>query len=74
MRKGIQTCLIEGIAIGQLGLPQRSTLLRCGSQFQFRRDGRLQRPLFFFSTLKMERKAALPPTSEARGYPRRMPS
>ncbi len=74
VRKRVLACLVECSTIGELGLPERSKLLCRGGQLEFRRDGRLHRQLFFFTIEPTERKAALPPTSEARGYPRRTSS
>ena len=72
MRKGMLAGLIERVTIGQLREPQLSHLFRRRHQFEFGRQGGLHALPFFFSTIQSERRAVLPPTPEARGYPHRL--
>jgi hypothetical protein len=74
MRKGMLARLIQGITFGQLGQSQLTELFRRRQQFEFGGERGLHAHLFFFSTVESERRAALPPTPETRGYPHRKTS
>ena len=61
MGKGILACLVECVPVGQLRLPQGSTLLRSGDQFQFGSNRRLQRKVFCFNRSVSERRRCFLP-------------
>ena len=61
MGKGILAGLVECVPVGQLRLPEGSTLLRSRDQFQFGSDCRLHRNVFCFNWSVSERRRCFLP-------------